>query len=110
MSAAATIKGLFTGLGMIKQPLEKSLGIIDQLVTDKDEANRLKAQVYMTELQTTTIPIVDAFHKMGRQIMAFAQMWFYYYCVKNNIPITMELVAGVSGVAAAYTLVKGVGK
>jgi len=97
-------------LGLVKKPIEDSLKIIDQLVTDKDEAGRLKARVYMTELQTSTVPIVDAVHKMGRQITMWLQMGFYFYCVTHEVEISRELVSGVSGVAGLYTLMKGRGK
>lgn len=101
---------LLKDMGVIKKPIEDTINIVDQLVTDKDEAARLKAQIYITELQTSTIPVVDAFHKMGRLLTIFAQLWFYFYCVSHNIEITKELVAGVSGVAGAYTLIKGRGR
>lgn len=53
---------------------------------------------------------VDAAHKLGRQAMFWAQLWFYWYCVNNDIAITTELVAGVSGCAAVYTAIKGKGR
>ncbi|MBX2809395.1 MAG: hypothetical protein KTR20_12270 [Cellvibrionaceae bacterium] len=92
--------------------VNKGLDIIDQMVTDKDKAAELKAAFYLQELQTPTIPIIDAIHKMGRQTLAFAQMGFYYYTIQQygTEAITPELVAGVSGAASIYTLVKGKGK
>ncbi len=46
---------------------------------------------------------------MGRQTLAFAQMGFYYMTIQQygTEAITPELVAGVSGAASIYTLVKG---
>ncbi len=92
--------------------VNKGMDIIDQMVTDKDKAAELKAAFYLQELQTPTIPIVDAIHKMGRQTLAFAQMGFYFYTIHRygTGAITPELVAGVSGAASIYTLVKGKGK
>lgn len=92
--------------------VNKGLDIIDQMVTDKDKAAELKAAFYLQELQTPTIPIIDAIHKMGRQTLAFAQMAFYYYTINQygTEAITPELVAGVSGAASIYTLVKGKGR
>ncbi len=92
--------------------VNKSLDIVDQLVTDKDKAAELKAAFYLQELRTPTIPIIDAIHKMGRQSLAFAQMGFYYVTIQQygTGAITPELVAGVSGAASIYTLVKGKGK
>jgi len=92
--------------------VNKSLDIVDQLVTDKDKAAELKAAFYLQELRTPTVPIIDAIHKMGRQTLAFAQMGFYYYTIQQYgiDAITPELVAGVSGAASIYTLVKGKGR
>jgi len=92
--------------------VNKSLDIVDQLVTDKDKTAELKAAFYLQELRTPTVPIIDAIHKMGRQTLAFAQMGFYYYTIQQYgvDAITPELVAGVSGAASIYTLVKGKGQ
>jgi hypothetical protein len=92
--------------------INKGLDIVDQLITDKDKAAELKAAFYLQELQTPTIPIIDAIHKMGRQSLAYAQMLFYYATIQQygTQAITPELVAGVSGAASIYTLVKGKGK
>lgn len=99
---------IFGGKGVVS----KGLDIIDQMVTDKDKAAELKAAFYLQELQTPTIPIIDAIHKMGRQTLALAQMGFYFYTMQRYgaAAITPELVAGVSGAASIYTLVKGKGK
>ena len=106
MGAGTKFLSLFTG----SDTVNKGIDIIDQMVTDQDAANQIKAAWYLAELNTKTIPVVDAFHKMGRQLLAFAQLIFYGWCVSRDVPITPEIVAGVSGVAAAYTLVKGKGK
>jgi len=92
--------------------VNKGMDIVDQLITDKDKAAELKAAFYLQELQTPTIPLIDAIHKMGRQTLAFAQMGFYYMTIQKYgvEAITPELVAGVSGAASIYTLVKGKGK
>ena len=97
------------GLNIFKTA-DKGLDIIDQLVVDKDKANELKAQFYLAELQTKTLPLIDGIHKLGRQTLAFAQIGFYAWCVHKDIAITWELVSGVSGVSGAYTLAKGRGK
>ncbi len=90
--------------------VDKSLDVLDQLALDSDKLAELKAQFYLAELQTKTIPIFDALHKVGRQWLAMAQIGFYMWAVSKGIEITPELVAGVSGVSGAYTLVKGKGK
>lgn len=92
--------------------VDKGLDIVDQFITDKDKAAELKAAFYLQELRTPTIPIVDAMHKMGWQSLASAQMGFYFYTLQRYgaEAITPELVAGVSGAASIYTLVKGKGR
>ncbi|AJQ92251.1 hypothetical protein [Gynuella sunshinyii] len=95
------------GLG---KAAERAAKVIDDLVTDKDLANRLRAEVYMTELQAQTVPWVDAVHKMGRQFLAYAQIGFYAWAVAHGVEINAELVAGVSGVAGIYAIAKGRGQ
>lgn len=100
------IAGLFS---FLSSPVNKGLDIVDQMVEDKDASNQLKAAFYLAELQTKTIPLIDGLHKMGRQILAFAQIGFYAWCLQKGHDITPELVAGVSGATTAYTLIKGKG-
>jgi len=104
--------GLLSSLFTRGNVINKGLDIVDQLITDKDKAAELKAAFYLQELQTPTIPIVDAIHKMGRQTLAYAQMLFYYITIDRYgiDALTPELVAGVSGAASIYTLVKGKGR
>lgn len=105
--------GLLNILGKLFTPsatLDKGLDLIDQMVTDKDKANEWKAKMYLAELQTPTIPIVDAIHKMGRQVLAVSQVMFYGYALHKGWAITPELVAGVSGATGIYTIMKGKGK
>ena len=92
------------------KPVNKGLDIIDQLVDDGDLSQKLKAQFYLAELSTKTIPIFDAIHKLMRPSLALIQVGFYVWATKNGVEITMELVAGVSGATSAYTLAKGKGK
>lgn len=106
MGMGAKILGAFSAEGGVS----KGLDIIDQLVVDKDAANEMKAAFYLTELNTKTIPIVDALHKMGRQLLAVGQMGFYMWCLHKGYDIDWELVAGVSGATGLYTAVKGKGR
>lgn len=91
------------------KPVNKGLDIVDQLVDDGDLAQKLKAQFYLAELHTKTIPLLDGLHKLGRQGLALVQVGFYAWCVTRGIEISWELVAGVSGATGAYTLAKGKG-
>ena len=106
MGIGAKFLSAFTG----GETVSKGLDIVDQLVTDKDAANEMKAAFYLTELQTKTIPIVDALHKMGRQILALFQLGFYAWCLKSGYEVDWNLVAGVSGATGLYTVAKGRGK
>jgi hypothetical protein len=90
--------------------IAKGLEIVDQLVTDKDAANRMKAAFYLEELRTKTVPIFDAVHKLGRQILAVLQLVFYAWALRQGFEITPELVLGVSGATGLYTVAKGRGK
>lgn len=92
------------------KPVNKGLDIIDQLVDDGDLAQKLKAEFYLAELQTKTVPIFDAIHKLMRPSLALVQVGFYMWATSKGIDITPELVAGVSGATGAYTLAKGKGK
>ena len=105
-SGAAKLLGLFNP----GENINKGLDIVDQLVVDKDAANEMKAAFYLTELNTKTIPIVDAIHKMGRQLLALGQLIFYAWALRNGYEIDVELVAGVSGATGLYTAMKGRGK
>jgi hypothetical protein len=105
----SAVVAMFTPGGGKDSVIGKGLEIVDQMTTNGDLRAELSTQMYIAELNARTIPIIDALHKMGRQILAYGQMAFYAYCLHKNIPITWELVAGVSGVASAYTMVKGKG-
>lgn len=90
--------------------VDKGLDIIDQFVDDGDLSQKLKAQFYLAELQTKTIPLFDALHKIMRPSLALVQVGFYMWATSKGIEITPELVAGVSGATGAYTLAKGKGR
>lgn len=90
--------------------VDKGLDIIDQLIDDDDLNQKMKAQFYLAELQTKTIPLFDAIHKLMRGSLALVQVAFYMWATKNGVDITPELVAGVSGATGAYTLIKGKGR
>lgn len=99
------------------KPVDKAIGVIDQFVEDKDEKNRLtaeleslKQQVYITELNTKTVPWVDAVHKMGRQILSILNLivpavLIHYH--PDVDPMTLVAICGPSGI---YNYVKGKGK
>ena len=102
----------------MKLPWFKKLGPVAQIAgdvaremtLDKDQVNQITQAIYIAELNTKTVPWIDAVHKMGRQILAFAQIGAYVWLAKTGVEISPELVAGISGPAGIYTLLKGSGK
>lgn len=104
------IGSIFSGAAAWITPVNTGLEIIKQITGGDSESSERLARVYIEELRCKTIPIVDAFHKMGRQLTIWAQMAFYFYCAENGIEITQELVMGVSSTAGIYAFAKGSGK
>lgn len=101
-------------------PFNKVADLISEVVVDRDkkiaidgELKKLKDQVYMMELQTKTIPWVDALHKMSRPIMAIVSTVAPVIVLVFVPDIPMEklmLVMGGSVPAAIYTKLKGKGR
>ena len=83
------------------QDLEKMRIDIDGL--------RAQNETYLKELDTRTVPWVDAVHKMGRQILnlfnILAVCWFAY----KSFPIDLNVVLLLGGPNVAYQLIKGKG-
>ena len=90
--------------------------IIDQAVVDKDKKielemalKQLKEQVYMKELETKTVPWVDALHKMQRGILSVLAMGVGFFLV--SVPdIDPMMIASILAPAGIYNGVKGRGK
>ncbi len=101
-------------------PFNKVADLVSEIVVDKDkkiaidaELKKLKDQVYMMELQTKTIPWVDAIHKMSRPIMALASTVapVIVLVFVPDIPIeSLAVVMSGSVPAAIYTKLKGKGR
>ena len=102
-------------------PFNKVADLVSEVVTDKDKKNaldaalaELKQQVYMTELNTKTVPWVDALHKMGRQIMSMLTLIVgavLYHLNPDVDIVTLAAVLGASsGPTAIYNVMKGKGR
>lgn len=101
-------------------PFNKVADLVSEVVEDVDKKNEinarlaeLKDQVYMMELQTKTIPWVDAIHKMSRPIMAIVSTVAPVIVLVFVPDISMDklmLVMGGSVPAAIYTKLKGKGR
>jgi len=92
-------------------PFNKVADIVDELVEDKDASNQIKKaltmaaeETYRTELETKTLPWVDAFHKMGRQITGYLGYALAFYMVQKGGVDAMAVMAAVApgGIYAAF--------
>lgn len=95
----------------------KVTDIADQAITDKDKLNELKyaletvrLQIYTKELETKTVPWVDALHKLGRQILSLVSMLICFWVVREQPDVSLDQLAAVVGPASIYNYVKGQGK
>ena len=100
---------------------DKTLDMAKEAVTDKDKQNALIGsledlrqnvgrEIYMLELQTKTIPWVDALHKMGRQIINLATIVAVTILLLKDIDITGPAALVLGGGNVAYQVIKGQGK
>ena len=92
-------------------PFNKIADLASEFIEDKDKANELKAKitelgehVYMTELQTKTVPWVDALHKMGRQISTYLSYGLCGYMIHSGItdPLALGACFAPGGLYAAF--------
>jgi len=98
--------------------VDKSLDIVKEAVTDKDKQNELIARLeemkttvlYITELQTKTIPWIDGVHKMGRQILNLVSIVAVIVLISMGHELTQWDVLVLGGGNVAYQVIKGVGK
>jgi membrane-bound ClpP family serine protease len=95
--------------------------IIKEAVLDKDAQNKIietldvlkqnvEREIYIRELDTKTIPWVDALHKMGRQILNIITIAAVTVLLLNDIQITGPVAMILGGGNLAYQIVKGPGK
>jgi len=91
-------------------PFNKVADIVSEAVEDVDKSNELRAkivqlgeQVYLQELQTKTVPWVDALHKMGRQITGYLGYALAFYMVKEGYdPMAAMAAVAPGGIYAAF--------
>ena len=98
-------------------PFNKIADIVDKAVIDQDQKialtnalEQLKEQVYMKELDTKTVPWVDALHKMGRQIISLVNIIAGIVIMYINPEVDPLSLAAVLGAGGVYNAVKGKGK
>lgn len=109
MKFIKSIFGLFTSGSA---SVEKTIDIIAEKVEDVDKKAELIAQVLQAQIAAdtkTTVPIMDAIHKLGRQLMMIVLAYWYYESWQAGNPIPIDDFMLIAGGPALYTLVKGKG-
>ena len=96
--------------------VDKSLDLASEAIEDKDLSNQLRASieelkqsVYIRELETKTVPWVDALHKMQRGILSMAGIIASVYFAHQGVTDALALAAPFAP-AGAYNFVKGKGR
>lgn len=97
-------------------PFNKVADVVSEYVEDKDAKNRimgeletLKQQVYMKELDTKTVPWVDAMHKMGRQILSVLSLIIPAVLIYLQPDIDSGAIAAMVAPGGVYNWAKGKG-
>lgn len=109
MNIFKKVLGWFTSGG---SSVEKTIDIISEKVLDVDKQGELIAQVIQAQIAAdakTTIPAIDAIHKIGRQVMMMILAYWYYEAWKAGNPIPLDDFMLIAGGPALYTLIKGKG-
>ena len=98
-------------------PINSLLELIREVVPDKDKQAEIAARleevrqnVYMAELNTKTIPWVDAVHKMGRQLIGFVSLGVGAYLMHKHPDINPASLAALLAPGGIYNYVKGKGQ
>ena len=103
-------------------PFNKALAIVDKAVLDKDLRETLRAELeagrqdiskmaetsYRQALATSTVPWVDALHKMGRQITGYLSCGLAFYMVMEGYDY--QAVMAAMAPSSIYAWQKGKGK
>uniref|UniRef100_A0A6M3LJI9 Uncharacterized protein n=1 Tax=viral metagenome TaxID=1070528 RepID=A0A6M3LJI9_9ZZZZ len=109
-----------TAIPIVGKLFEDTADIIKEAVTDKDKQNQILGnleaiklqvdkEVYIKELETKTIPWLDALHKMGRQLLNFVTIIAVCGLLLCGIEITPTVALILTGGNIAYQVVKGPG-
>jgi len=92
--------------------LKLRLAEMDYRVKMRDldiEEMRVEMVPYLKELDTKTVPWVDALHKMSRTMLSFFCIAATVILLLTNHEITPSVALILGGPATAYTLIKGKG-
>ena len=89
---------------------DKTIDLASEAIEDPDKLNAIKGNIekmkqerYTLELQTKTIPWVDALHKMGRQITGYIGYGLAFYMVNQGYdPMAAMAAVAPGGIYAAF--------
>jgi len=89
---------------------DKTVDLVSEAIEDPDKLNeikgnieRLKQERYTLELQTKTVPWVDALHKMGRQLTGYLGYGLAFYMVQQGYdPMAAMAAVAPGGIYAAF--------
>ena len=91
-------------------PFNKVADLISEVVVDKDKAAEINKVLmlaaessYNNELNTKTVPWIDALHKMGRQITGYLGYALGFYMVHQggHDPVAIMAAVAPGGIYAA---------
>jgi hypothetical protein len=110
-----------TAVPIIGRLFSDTAEIVKKAVTDKDLQNKLiynleelqrqvDREIYVKELETRTIPWVDALHKMGRQNLALICVIATVGLMILGYEITPTVAAILGAPTITYNIIKGKGK
>lgn len=112
---------MFEHLPFIGKLFESTAEIVKESVTDVDASNRIiesldtlqqevNGRLYEAELNTKTVPWVDALHKMGRQLTNYLLIVVVTILLLCEVEITGPVALLMGGGNVAYQFIKGRGK
>lgn len=113
--------GWLDSIPIIGNLFKDTADIVKEVVVDKDQQNKIlenleavklamEKELYLKELETKTIPWVDALHKMGRQILNIIVVIVVAILMLTGKVITPEVALLLGGGNVAYQIIKGTGK
>lgn len=113
--------GILSSLPLIGKMFDRTADIVQEAILDKDLQNQIlehletikqnvEKELYIKELETKTVPWVDALHKMGRQIINLVTIVAITVLLLKDIDITGPAALVLGGGNVAYQVIKGKGR
>ena len=110
-----------SSLPLIGKIFDDTADIIKEAVTDKDKLNgilgglegakqKINNELYLAELGVKTVPWVDSFHKMGRQLLNYFTIIVVTILLLCDVEITPTVALILGGGNVSYQSIKGIGK